>query len=160
MVGTHTMAIADKKELQEHVATAIREYDISAILFRNAVVGKAGVNVTDMECLGLLFHKKQATPKQLAEYTGLTSGSTTAMLDRLQKAKLIKREPNPNDRRGTLVTIDEKGAKKIGPFFQAIRSAEDALLASCSEEELWVLADTFQKFIELYKQERKALQDV
>ena len=64
------------------------------MLFRHAIGEKLGVGVTDMECLGLIFLKGLATPSELALYTGLTSGSTTAMLDRLEKRNLIKRQPN------------------------------------------------------------------
>ena len=95
------------------------------VLFRNMVSERLGVNVTDMECLGLLYNKDLATPSELARYTGLGSGATTAMLDRLEKSGLIERRPNPDDRRGThrsgegwgrksrpLVYIGEKGARR------------------------------------------------
>jgi DNA-binding MarR family transcriptional regulator len=101
-----------KKDLEKQVILGAREYGISSVLFRNAIGSKLGVNVTDMECLGLLFFKGIATPTELSRYTGLTSGSTTAMLDRLGKAGLIERKPNPNDRRGTLIVIRQNVIKK------------------------------------------------
>jgi DNA-binding MarR family transcriptional regulator len=147
------MTIKDKHELERHVSMAVQEYGIHVVLFRNAIASSIGVNVTDAECLGFLFHQKQATPKELARYTGLTSGSTTAMLDRLEKAKLIKRQPNPRDRRGTLITISDTGAKEIAPYFLELSNAQDNLIAGYPEEELWVLAEFFQKFTALYEQE-------
>ena len=82
---------------------AARDQGVSSVLFRNAIGRKLGQSVTDNECLSFLMIKGTATPTELAHYTGLTSGSTTAMLDRLEKAGFISRKPNPEDRRGTLV---------------------------------------------------------
>src|SRR4051812_22284886 len=110
-----------KKELEQQVIMGAREYGISTVLFRNAVGNKLGVNVTDMECLALLFFKGIATPTELAKYTGLSSGATTAMLDRLEKARLIKRRPNPNDRRGILIAVEKSSVKTVGPMFAGTR---------------------------------------
>jgi DNA-binding MarR family transcriptional regulator len=46
---------------------------------------------------------------QLAEDMRISSGAMTARLDRLEKAGLIRRLPDPNDRRGTLVEPTEAG---------------------------------------------------
>lgn len=151
------MNYESEKDLEREVIMTTREYAIASVLFRNAVGSKVGVNVTDMECLGFLFHKGLATPKELSEYTGLSSGSTTAMLDRLEKAKLIKRKSNPKDRRGSIITVDKEGSKKVGPFLTALQEAQDKLVASYGEEELWVLVDFFKKFTDIYDQERKAI---
>jgi DNA-binding MarR family transcriptional regulator len=92
-----------KTDLKKRALMAVRDYGVNLTMFRNAMSEWAGLNVTDMECLRLLFQKGIATPSELARYTGLTSGATTAMLDRLEKAGLIERRPNPDDRRGTLI---------------------------------------------------------
>ena len=39
-----------------------------------------------MECRGLLFRNRLASPTELARHTGLSSSATTAMLDRLERA--------------------------------------------------------------------------
>src|SRR3954469_4777447 len=43
----------------------------------------------------------------------ITSSGTTKRLDRLEQAGLLAREPDPNDRRGTLVRLTEAGVKLI-----------------------------------------------
>lgn len=146
-----------KKELERDLILAVREYGISTVLFRNFVGSTIGINVTDMECLGLLFHQGIATPTELAKHTGLTSGSITAMLDRLEKARLITRRPNPDDRRGILITINKTGAKKIAPLFIGVRKAQDELIGSYSEKDVPVLLNFFTKFTDIYEQHRKEL---
>lgn len=147
----------EKKDLEKKVILGARNFGISSVLFRNAVGSHLGVNVTDMECLGLLFHKGFSTPSELAEHTGLSSGATTAMIDRLEKANLIERQPNPNDRRGYLIVIVPETAKKIGPLFQSIRTKQGALVASYSEKELNLIANFFDKFNSFWESEREKL---
>src|SRR5688572_32999449 len=93
-----------KTDLKRRALTAVAEYGAQLTQFRNAMNESLGFNGTDMECLRLLFQKGIATPSELSRYIGLTSGATTAMLDRLENAGLIERRPNPDDRRGTLIT--------------------------------------------------------
>jgi DNA-binding MarR family transcriptional regulator len=53
------------------------------------------------------------TPTELYESLMMSSGGMTARLDRLEKAGLIERRPNPDDRRGTLVGLTRKGLTLI-----------------------------------------------
>ena len=99
-----------RKVLVRQVIGAVRDYNFSNVLFRNTIVEKLGVNITDWECLGLLLQKGVSTPTELSKHTGLTSGATTAMLDRLERSGIIERRRNPEDRRGTLIVIDKEKA--------------------------------------------------
>src|SRR5574339_20505 len=139
------MTQSNKMNVKKRALAAVREYGIHLTLFRNAMSEWAGLNVTDMECLRLLFAKGVATPSELARHTGLTSGATTAMLDRLEKAGLIERRPNPDDRRGTLIVPAKSGAKKAASWFESARKAQDELISSYSEEELEIIADVFER---------------
>ena len=55
----------------------------------------------------------QLTPTDLLKAMMLSSGAMTNRLDRLEKAGYIERQPNPADRRGTLVTLTETGLALI-----------------------------------------------
>jgi DNA-binding MarR family transcriptional regulator len=147
-----------KTELVEKVILGARQYGISNVLFRNFVGERLGVNVTDMECLGLLFHKGIATPSELARHTGLSSGATTAMLDRLEKSGLIERRPNPNDRRGTLIVLVESGVERVGPWFLSARQAQNELVSSYSTKNLEVISDFFERSTKMWEEERGKLQ--
>ena len=147
-----------KQDLVDKVIYGARQYGISNVLFRNKIGEQLGVNVTDMECLGLLFHKGVATPSELAKQTGLSSGATTAMLDRLQKSGLIERRPNPDDRRGTLIVLLRSGTEKVGPLFASAREAQQELVSSYTEAELKVLANFFERSTVMWDDERRKLQ--
>jgi len=141
-----------KRDLEKQVMTAARENGISSVLFRNAIGRRLGLNITDWECLSLLAIRGVSTPTELARYTGLTTGSTTAMLDRLQKARFIRRKPNPRDRRGVLVEIDKRYTERAGPFVAGIQKAQTELIASYTDRELETIADFLTRFTENVKQ--------
>jgi DNA-binding MarR family transcriptional regulator len=148
------------RDLKKRALAAVREYGVHLMLFRNAMNEWAGLNATDMECLRLLFLKGVSTPSELARQTGLTSGATTAMLDRLEKAGLIERHPNPDDRRGTLISPAESASARAASWFGSARKAQGHLIASYSERELEVICDVFERFTELWDQERKKIRAV
>jgi DNA-binding MarR family transcriptional regulator len=146
-----------KTDLKKRALLAVREYGVNLTLFRNAMNEWAGLNATDMECLRFLFLKDIATPSELARQTGLTSGATTAMLDRLEKAGLIERRPNPNDRRGTLITPAKSAAEKAASWFESARNAQEELISSYSESDLEIISDVFERFARLWEREREKI---
>lgn len=135
-----------KQELAIQVLKAAAEHGMSSVLFRNAMGRKLGLNPTDSECLSLLGIRGISSPTELARYTGLTTGSTTAMLDRLEKARFITRKPNPKDRRGVLVEVDAGSAKTTLPLVADIQKAHRELISSYSNEELEIIADFLTRF--------------
>ena len=142
-----------KKDLEKQVMIAVREQGISSVLFRNAIGRKLGLNITDSECLSLLSIKGISTPTELSRYTGLTSGSTTAMLDRLEKAEYIRRKPNPKDRRGVLIEISKKWAETAGPLVAGVQKAHKELIASYADKDLETIADFLTCFTENVKEQ-------
>jgi DNA-binding MarR family transcriptional regulator len=144
-------------DLKRRALNAVREYGIHLTLFRNAMNERAGLNATDMECLRLLFLKGISTPSELARLTGLTSGATTAMLDRLEKAGFIERRPNPDDRRGTLIHPAASASEKAASWFESARNAQNELISSYSESELEIISDVFERFTKLWDQEREKI---
>ena len=85
---------------------------------------------------------------RVTEFSGalmLTSSGTTKRLDKLEQAGLIKRDPDPDDRRGTLITLTDAGRKLIDSVTEAHLANERRLLASLTESEQGRLADLMRK---------------
>jgi DNA-binding MarR family transcriptional regulator len=144
-------AMDAKNELERQVLAAARENGMSSVLFRRAIGRRLGLNVTDYECLSLLAMRGTSTPTELARYTGLTSGSATAMLDRLERAGFITRRPNPSDRRGVLVDITAKWGATAGPLVAGVQQAHTELLTRYTETELEAIADFLTRFTDNVK---------
>ena len=75
----------------------------------------------------------------------LTSSGTTKRLDRLERAGLIAREPDPQDRRGTLIVLTPAGRDLIDSVTEAHLENERRLLSALSESEQRRLAALLRK---------------
>jgi len=151
------MTLQNTSELKQQVIIDSRENGISYTLFRNTIGKKLGLNTTDFEGLDLIFYRGVTTPSELSRYTGLSSGSTTAMIDRLEKSGLVKRQSNPDDRRGTLIVIDREAALNVRPLFTSVRVAQNQLLDDYSRQELKILSDYFKRSATMFDEERQKM---
>jgi DNA-binding MarR family transcriptional regulator len=152
------MTLENNSGLKQQVIIDNRENGISYTLFRNAIGKKLGLNTTDFEGLDLIFYRGTTTPSELSKYTGLSSGSTTAMIDRLEKSGLVERQNNPDDRRGILVVINKLAALKVRPLFTSARVSQNKLLDRYSRQELAILSDYFTRSAAMFEEERQRTQ--
>ncbi|MCH4564149.1 MULTISPECIES: MarR family winged helix-turn-helix transcriptional regulator [Halomonas] len=88
------------------------------------------------------------TPTQLFEALMISSGGMTNRLDRLEKAGLIQRSPNPEDRRGTLVSLTEKGLELMNRLVPLHVENEARLLSALSREEQETLGRLLGKLLD------------
>lgn len=135
-----------KTDLEWEVLQAARENGIGTILFRNTLAKKLRLTLTESLCLTMLGTRGPSTPTEIARFTGLTTGATTTMLDRLEKRTFVHRKPNPADRRGIIVEIDDTYAAAAQQLVAGIQAAHRELIASYSENELTVIADFLRRF--------------
>jgi DNA-binding MarR family transcriptional regulator len=72
-----------------------------------------GLNRTDFRALDLIGQAGSISPTALAAALGMSTGATSAVLDRLEAAGLAGREPDPAHRRRTLVRMSAR-AEELG----------------------------------------------
>ncbi|MFZ0030738.1 MAG: MarR family transcriptional regulator [Candidatus Cybelea sp.] len=89
----------------------------------------------------------QLSPTQLYREMMLTSGAMTNRIDGLEKAGLVLRRPDPQDRRGTLVRLTAKGKALIDTATTGHVANEQRLLAVLSEREQRQLAELLRKLL-------------
>jgi len=87
------------------------------------------VNRTDLRCLELLLNADGLSPRELGRRLGLTTGSVTAMLDRLERLDLLTRAPHPHDRRMSVVSITEHAASRCQHLIAPLVEDGNAVLA-------------------------------
>ncbi|ATZ94146.1 MarR family winged helix-turn-helix transcriptional regulator [Dickeya fangzhongdai] len=75
------------------------------------------------------------TPTQLYEALMMSSGGMTNRIDRLEQAQWVARQNNPQDRRGTLVTLTEQGRELMDTLVALHTDNERQALASLNEDE-------------------------
>jgi DNA-binding MarR family transcriptional regulator len=90
----------------------------------------AGLSQADLHALEHIEAAGGLTPRDLQGRTGLSSGSVTALVDRLERAGWVVRSPNPADRRSVLVKLsaaalseDERAA--VAAFLARVTDAAE-----------------------------------
>jgi DNA-binding MarR family transcriptional regulator len=89
----------------------------------------------EWKTLGLLRGGGALSPGQLAADLELSSGAMTNRLDQLEKADLVRRLPDPDDRRGIHVEITDAGRDLYARAFAAQAEKESLIAATLSAEE-------------------------
>ena len=114
-----------------------RQLGAYTVTFANAVAERIGINRTDYECLDLLdAHGGSLTAGQIADLTGLTSGAVTGVIDRLERARLVKRASDPTDRRRVIVEMTHTRSSEFAEIFGPYGQRWEELASRYSPEQL------------------------
>ena len=103
--------------LERELQTALREHDLT---------------FADFDVLNTLRRESAEgwlNPREIGSAALITSGAVTARLDRIERAGLIAREPDPDDRRGVRVRLTAKGRRTAEQALDAVLAADRAFLA-------------------------------
>ncbi len=130
---------ARRRELLGALRRALRMTSAQSVLLSQAAADRLGLNSTDMECLDLLNLSGPVPAGRLAELTGLTTGAITGVIDRLEQASYVRREPDPTDRRRVIVRPIVERQVEAEEAFAPLAQATDALLERFTDDELAVL---------------------
>lgn len=108
---------ADDDARSTSVMEAMRSYRAAEVAMRRRT--QQSMDMGENELLVLRFLSRArlrgelVTPVTLSRYLGITSASTTALLDRLEKSGHLTRTPNPADRRSVLIASTAKSDAEV-----------------------------------------------
>ena len=125
--------------LLQELEHAVRRSSAQGVIFGQTVANVAGISGSDLECLDFLNLEGRVTAGRLAELTGLTTGAITGVVDRLEKAGLVRRERDEADRRKVFITIVPENVAAIGRFYVPMQQAMLKLWSTYSDAELRLL---------------------
>jgi DNA-binding MarR family transcriptional regulator len=87
------------------------------------------------------------SPRQLSATLMLTSGGMTGRLDKLERAGLLRRSPDPHDRRGLQVTLTEQGLELVDHAVGAGLAVQTQALSALDAEQADHLADLLRELL-------------
>lgn len=94
--------------------------------YRQVLADRLGLGVTETQAISYLTVFGDRGQTDLATDLGITSGSSTALVDRLERSGIAERYAHPSDRRRALVRLTDKG-------HAVVQSSHDWLLASLQD---------------------------
>ena len=138
-----------RTELLTRLDGALRKVSAQSVLLSDTVARLVGLNSTDLECLDLLYLSGPATAGRLAAHTGLTTGATTAVIDRLERAGYVRRTRDSHDRRLVVVEALPAGMKRIEPLYRRLARSMDQLHNDYDERQLALVAEYLSRAVDL-----------
>jgi DNA-binding MarR family transcriptional regulator len=100
-------------------------------LARRAAFAEHGLETWEFDVLSALRRAGapyQLSPGRLVTQTLVTSGTMTNRIDRLEERGLLARSPDPNDRRGVVVSLTTEGQSQVDAAMADLLERERALL--------------------------------
>lgn len=143
------MPVSGRERLMAELAVVSRRYMASYALFNQALADHLGLHPTDLQCLNLLtLEGGPVTTGRVAELTGLTTGSATRLVDRLERAGYVVRERDADDRRLVLVATVPERAAEFGRVWDRVGGGWAALFDDLDESELALFIDHMRRTTE------------
>lgn len=125
--------------LLEELEEAMRRSSAQGVLYGQTVANVAGIANSDLECVDILYLEGRVTAGRLAEVTGLTTGAITGVVDRLEKAGLVRRERDEKDRRKVFISVVPESIDRLSKFYVPMQQAMEKICSGYSDEELRLL---------------------
>ena len=104
----------------------------------NPLFARSGLQPGEFDVLATLRRSGAPyalTPTDLYEAAMISSGSMTNRIDRLEKAGLVERRPNPADKRGTFVALTREGFDLIERLVGEHVANQQAIVAGLGSDE-------------------------
>ena len=146
---------AHRGRLVAELARAVRRAGQHAVFFHQAVAEHLGYSAVDSRVLSHLQEAGRVTAGELAAFTGLTTGAITGMIDRLERAGVVRREADPQDRRKVIVVAiaETPGRAKAERLFAPLGKAFTALTADYSDEQLATILEFVTRAGEMMREQ-------
>ena len=99
------------------------------------ITGRSGISVADYLVLGVVRRSAdhRSAPSVICEVLGRTSGGMSLTLDRLERAGLVRRLPDADDRRRVIVEATPEGVELAKRVNVDLHAWEESLGATDDE---------------------------
>ena len=121
-----------------------------------------GLDHSDYKVLGSLSQAgdpHRSTPGKLARRLDLSSGAMTNRLDGLEKAELLRRLPDPEDRRGVLVELTAKGRETYQRAVGVQAKKEELITSALSAREKKQLNSLLRRLMREFERREGGVRD-
>ncbi|MFL5684974.1 MAG: MarR family winged helix-turn-helix transcriptional regulator [Chloroflexota bacterium] len=117
---------------------------------QEGVFSRFGVNrgeVGALSALRVAGPPHRLSPTRLGRGLMLSSAGVTSRIDRLERRGLVRRLPDPDDRRGVIVELTDEGAKLVDAAVVAVAESDRQLLARLDADEMAELQGLLRKLL-------------
>ncbi len=113
--------------------------------WESSIVRASELTVSEAHALEMLGEYGKVNMKGLAQKLGVTTGTTTVTVDRLEKKDFARRESTKEDRRINLIVLTDKGKKAFEEHHSFHLNLTEQMLSVLSEDEIKQFLKTLKK---------------
>lgn len=139
---------SDAAARARRILEALRLYQAADAAMRRRTRQAMSMSENDVLVLRFLVRARgegrTVTPTDIARYLGISTASTTALMDRLEQSGHLERARHPSDRRSVLVTNTSQADDEVRPTFDDMNERMMAAAAGTTDAE----ADVIVAFLE------------
>ncbi len=111
------------------------------------VLRGSGLSTAQMHTVEIVGHGVSLQMKELARKMGVTTGTLTVMVDRLEEQGLLQRTPHETDRRSWLIELTEKGQVLFDQHHQYHLRLTEEVTSTLSSEEQEMFSVILEKIV-------------
>ena len=148
------------------VLGAMRAFRTAESAMRRRTRGSMGMGENDLLAVQFLMRRQQGnqhvSPKDLAAYLGISSASTTVLIDRLVKSGHVLRQPHPSDRRAIRIVATPTSHREVRETLDDMNQRMLAAAEQLSPEEASAVVrflQTVREIVELPGEHGEMLED-
>jgi DNA-binding MarR family transcriptional regulator len=119
--------------------------------FYQRVLRPHGLRYSDYAVLSMLRFSGPMPPKTLNRHLAITPGGLTKSIDRLEVAKLVRRAPDPDDGRGTLVALTKKGERTVAKVLDSDLEAHERLFRGLTAAKRKRIASALRELLDAFE---------
>ncbi|GAP56342.1 uncharacterized HTH-type transcriptional regulator YcgE [Arthrobacter sp. Hiyo6] len=131
------------------VLQSLRDYRAAEVATRRSTRDSMGMGETDILALRYLLRAeashKTVVPKDLSSLLGITSASTTSLIDRLVAGGHVRREPHPTDRRSLVIVPTAESDGEVRATLGAMHGRMMAVAEGLTQEEARIVVLFLQR---------------
>jgi DNA-binding MarR family transcriptional regulator len=117
---------------------------------QESVFGRFGLNrgeVGALSALRISGPPHRLSPTRLGKGLMLSSAGVTSRIDRLERRGLVRRLPDPDDRRGVIVELTDQGLEVVDAAVAAVSISDRQLLERLDAREIAQLEPILRKLM-------------
>ncbi|ELT44386.1 MarR family winged helix-turn-helix transcriptional regulator [Arthrobacter nitrophenolicus] len=134
------------------VLKSLRDYRSAETSMRRSTRDSMGMGETDLLALRYLLRVqasgKTVVPKDLSQFLGITSASTTSLIDRLVASGHVRREAHPSDRRSVVVVPTVESDQEVRETLGAMHRRMMAVAESLTADEARIVVEFLERMTE------------
>lgn len=104
--------------------------------WEHSIVRDSGLSPAQMHTVEIIGHNKNMRMKELAERLGVTTGTLTVGVDKLEKRGLVERKAHKKDRRSWLIVLTDKGKKMYAQHHKFHQQFTNEISRELSSEQI------------------------